>query len=410
MAKRLPYVDSSEPLRFIDFASPIFGADGKLRGVIAAHVLWHWVSNIIKDFLQKNFINQNIEAFVINQKNAVIHPYGSIDKITLPERLPNDGQYQSLVWADQQRYLTAVAKVHSDTATDMGWRVILRLPIDIAFAPVNDLHRSLLMFSTFVTLITGVVAYLLARALSRPVESIARIARSIEKGDENTPIIIESNLREILQLTDAMRGMTNTLLVRKRELEVINRTLEERVRLRTQALLEANQELEHLVRYDVLTGILNRRAFTELLKDEFFRMKRTGHCYAILLIDIDYFKRVNDTYGHDAGDIVLKHVASVLESAIRATDHIARLGGEEFVILLTNTSEGGGEIAAEKIRAAVANSTAPLIGQVTVSIGLAVASTDDEKQEAAVTLADKAMYRAKMTGRNRVVLASNLDS
>lgn len=199
--------------------------------------------------------------------------------------------------------------------------------------------------------------------------------------------------------------LAQATLARKRELEQINRTLEARVTERTQALAEANRELEQLARQDVLTGLPNRRAFNDLLETEFARMKRTGLRYALIMIDIDHFKQVNDTYGHHIGDAVLQHVANILRTAVRATDHVTRLGGEEFVALLPNTMQGT-EVVAEKMRAAVADSDAPVVGRVTISVGVAVASCDDENEDKAVTQADRAMYAAKASGRNRVVLSS----
>ncbi len=188
--------------------------------------------------------------------------------------------------------------------------------------------------------------------------------------------------------------------------ESLNRVLDRIVRERTDALLAANRALDHMARHDSLTGLHNRRAFIERLRDEFLRMGRTGERYALIFIDIDHFKVINDSYGHKTGDIVLTHVASMIQESSRMTDFSARLGGEEFVVLLPSTDDDA-VVLAEKLRAAVEQRAIPPIGRVTVSIGVAVAHPGDPDEESVLHTADEAMYRAKSTGRNRVVLAGS---
>ena len=184
--------------------------------------------------------------------------------------------------------------------------------------------------------------------------------------------------------------------------ESLNRVLDRIVRERTEALLAANRALDHLARHDALTGLHNRRAFIERLREEYLRMGRTGERYALVFLDIDHFKAINDTYGHRAGDTALTHVASIIQDSSRMTDFAARLGGEEFVVLLPDTAEDA-VVFAEKVRAAIAHSTIPTVGSLTVSVGVAVADLDDPNEDAVLNAADRAMYRAKMAGRNRVV-------
>ena len=122
-----------------------------------------------------------------------------------------------------------------------------------------------------------------------------------------------------------------------------------------------------------------------------------------MLIDIDYFKRVNDTYGHETGDMVLQRVAALLQSAVRVTDFVARLGGEEFLLILPATELAGALVIGEKVRAAVAENVLPVVGQVTISIGVAPAQASDTNEDQAVRIADQCLYRAKAQGRNQVV-------
>lgn len=187
----------------------------------------------------------------------------------------------------------------------------------------------------------------------------------------------------------------------------INAELEEKVRLRTAELEKANAELRHLSRHDILTGVANRMAANEHLHSEHVRMKRTGSTYSVLMIDVDYFKRINDTYGHETGDVVLKRVAKTLNSCVRASDFLARFGGEEFLLLLPDTNVESALLVAEKIRQAVESSPDPIAGKVTISIGLASADTGDLDESAGVSRADSQLYEAKSAGRNRVSAAKN---
>jgi diguanylate cyclase (GGDEF)-like protein/PAS domain S-box-containing protein len=180
------------------------------------------------------------------------------------------------------------------------------------------------------------------------------------------------------------------------------RQLETAVATRTASLTAANEALQRLSHTDVLTQLNNRLATNERLRQEFLRMKRHGQVYAVLFIDIDHFKRINDTYGHETGDEVLRLLATVLLGAARATDFVARYGGEEFLVLLPDTTDAGARTLAEKIRHAVASQAFPVVGELTVSVGVSVARGDDKNEEEAVHRADKALYQAKSEGRNRV--------
>lgn len=188
----------------------------------------------------------------------------------------------------------------------------------------------------------------------------------------------------------------------ERELVQLNNDLEEKVQIRTAELLRANEALASVTRHDPLTGLSNRLAAEERLREEFARMRRTTIPYAALMLDIDYFKKVNDTYGHGVGDEVIKLVAVTCKSTLRVTDFIARYGGEEFLILLPSVDLEQAYQAAEKVREAIDAAHHEQVGKITVSIGVAMASPDQRDDETAVKEADDQLYEAKKSGRNRV--------
>jgi diguanylate cyclase (GGDEF)-like protein len=168
------------------------------------------------------------------------------------------------------------------------------------------------------------------------------------------------------------------------------------------------RSLAELARTDPLTRLANRRAFDEALAAALRRSERYGHATSVLLLDLDHFKRVNDTYGHAVGDLVLQNVAEVLRSTARGVDVPARLGGEELALLLEHTPPEGARHVAERIRERVARLPFPCpegTFHVTVSIGVACGPPVPTQPAALLTAADAALYEAKRAGRDRVVLA-----
>ena len=186
------------------------------------------------------------------------------------------------------------------------------------------------------------------------------------------------------------------------------------ISLQQEQLEKANTELQNkqrellrLTRLDGLTGLYNRSTFVELSRQELARAQRQSSNTTILLLDLDFFKRVNDTWGHPAGDAVLKNVAFVANNTVRATDLVGRLGGEEFLILLPNTSMEEARVLAEKLRANMERHPTPwesTVIKATISIGLASTSAEENRDyDTLYTAADKALYKAKERGRNQVV-------
>ncbi len=168
-----------------------------------------------------------------------------------------------------------------------------------------------------------------------------------------------------------------------------------------------HSEIEKMATTDGLTGLLNHRLFQEKLTGEFKRLNRLSDPLSLLLADIDHFKKVNDTYGHPAGDLVLKGVSAVIRETIRDIDIPARYGGEEFAVILPGTDAEGAQKIAERLRRAVMAKTFTADGKslkVTVSIGIATSPEDAESKEGLIEKADQALYYAKHNGRNMAVV------
>ena len=175
-----------------------------------------------------------------------------------------------------------------------------------------------------------------------------------------------------------------------------------------ESMKRANEQLEFLAVTDGLTGVYNRRFFRQRIEDEFERARRYKLPLSCMIMDVDDFKTVNDTYGHLIGDTVLRGIAATLLQSVRKSDVVARYGGEEFVVIMPQTGAAGAQIEAERVRREIGQREfegLPKERSVTVSIGVSVYSMETMGDcEALIRLADGALYSAKRTGKNRVVM------
>jgi two-component system cell cycle response regulator len=232
------------------------------------------------------------------------------------------------------------------------------------------------------------------------------LLRSARAEDCHTPIIfLTADSSEQIDVA-AMEAGASDYLVKG---EITPRVLERSIRYSLK-LGEAMRELRLLATRDALTGVLNRRAFDALLAGESDRARRLGRSLALVMLDLDHFKKINDTHGHPAGDVVLATVARVLESEVRSIDKVARLGGEEFAVLLMETDANAGFAVAGRLVEAVRRSPVLVNGgdaiTVTISAGVTALPVHGGTDGTFLAAADKALYTAKHNGRDCAVLAS----
>ncbi len=212
-------------------------------------------------------------------------------------------------------------------------------------------------------------------------------------------------------LLTALNGLFKQVSQRNKQLIELNQTLEEKVRLRTQDLIDANSHLEKLSVTDMLTDLPNRRFAMEKLNQLWQKSEANSSPLACMMIDADHFKIVNDTYGHDAGDLVLCQLAKALQHSVRTDDIVCRLGGDEFIILCPNTDRDGLTHIAKQLHIKV-NALSVIFGASktnlntngcwngSASIGLAIKTPQMSQQTELLKQADKALYLAKEAGKN----------
>ncbi|HXU94133.1 MAG TPA: GGDEF domain-containing protein [Gallionella sp.] len=184
--------------------------------------------------------------------------------------------------------------------------------------------------------------------------------------------------------------------------------VEHSLRTSNDRLRELKEELERMSVVDPLTGVFNRRKFHDVLDISIANAVRHYHRFALLMMDIDHFKRINDEFGHQSGDGVLRIVCELIHASIRGSDQLFRVGGEEFCLVAMVDGEKDAHTLAEKVRKVVESHTFPEIGRLTISIGIA-SFEEGDSQESIYARADAALYEAKHNGRN-CVASSDSDS
>ncbi|MBA3354568.1 MAG: diguanylate cyclase [Pyrinomonadaceae bacterium] len=231
--------------------------------------------------------------------------------------------------------------------------------------------------------------------------STAELARLLGQTEDGIPLVLVGakastlNRRQAALLAGAfdyfqLPAEIDLLVLRVGQVVALRKTME---RLRSEA------DLDHL------TGLANRRRFRVALNGELERFRRYSVPCALLQLDIDHMKEINDRFGHPVGDVVIRHVANTLSAVSRDNDTAARLGGEEFALLLANIGEGKATAAAERLRALLDEQSIPGVGSITVSIGVAACPAHATSERALYAASDGALYVAKNEGRNRVAVA-----
>ncbi|WP_332715317.1 PleD family two-component system response regulator [Pelagibacterium mangrovi] len=238
-----------------------------------------------------------------------------------------------------------------------------------------------------------------------------RICSQIRTADQtrSIPIILVAEERDRSQIVKALDLGVNDFIMRPIERHELSARVKTQIRRQryTVELRESLNSTMAMAVIDELTGLYNRRYFDRHLAMVLGKAEEQDRDMALMLLDIDYFKPVNDTYGHDVGDTVLKEFANRLQRNIRGVDLACRFGGEEFVVVMPDTDMGQAQGVAERVRSAVCDEgfnvglDKPL--KITVSVGLALNERENDTPESVTKRADVALYRAKRTGRNRVV-------
>ena len=380
----------AEPARFVDFSAPV-RVDGRLVGVVGMHGSWEWTGDVIESLIALEAARAGLEVFVFDREGAPIYaPAKRMQALSqagqrAPATNAAKGSPQVVDWLDGERALSANVQLPThNSVSNLGWQVVARQPIAQAYARSTGVVRRALLVGLAAAGIAALLSWLLARRLSEDLQNLARAASNVNAGAHEAAIPLRGSSREVFELSSAMAHMTARMLQANDEM--------------------ANQELDRQARTDALTGLLNRRGFEAQIGFALALAARNLQPLSVVTLDVDHFKRINDRYGHAVGDAVLQRLARLLPEHLRASDIVARVGGEEFVALLPSTDTAGAMKVAQALLDAVAAAADPDVGELTLSAGVASLRNLQDSRAALLQRSDEALYTAKQAGRNRVCM------
>ncbi|HEY5940767.1 MAG TPA: diguanylate cyclase, partial [Gemmatimonadales bacterium] len=383
--------DQSLGMGILLVAVPVQRADGRLLGALAARLNLRGAKDGLLAFApgkygQVYLIGSGGNLIVNSLTTSAELMQLSLKPGILERLIKREGAvltYESVSGVEVLGSLKQVPRI--------GWAVLAEVPVETAYRQVRQFRDLTLAIVAGLLLGVTAIAYRLALLIVRPLERLTKGAAEVAEGD--LAVDLPKATGEVGDLTYVFNHMVGRLRQSRQDLDDVNETLRER-----------NEELERLSASDSLTGLSNRRILTQRMSEELLRAQRQSHSFAVLMLDVDHFKKYNDAYGHPAGDEVLKKVANILRSCTRAGDCTARYGGEEFAVLLSGKSGDTALQLAERIRERVAAEDF-VGGKVTISGGIAEFPHHGHTAEAVISSADEALYEAKRQGRNRVVCA-----
>ncbi len=372
---------SNKPVVLI--TEPVFDASGKLLYIIGGAL----------DLTRPQFFGQ-LDAlklgasgylFTLTRQGTLIH-HPDKSRLLLNVRTEAGAKVPSTLaaldgfegWVEGRSKAGVPALLAYKQLRHVEWIVGAVYPVDEAFAPLIDMRRHALIGSALVALAAGAIGWLAILRLLRPLGALRRHVARVSDGSSDIEVFDVARRDEFGELSRAFY-------------------------LLSQQRRDAEHTLTALTRTDPLTGIYNRRMFEEVFSTALARARRTGRQLALAYLDIDRFKRINDTHGHGVGDLVLIEFARRLQLAVRETDTVARLAGDEFVVVfeqLGNDAEV--TLLAQKIMGSVAPpfELGELTLTVTTSIGIAVSADGGASVAALMEASDQALYAAKNAGRN----------
>jgi diguanylate cyclase (GGDEF)-like protein len=377
----LPSMASSQPKRIVDLAAPIID-DGDVVGVLGAYLSWTWAEDVERSLLAPLRQRRGTELFVLNANGVVV--LGSPDLIgkrldVASVRAAQAGStgYTVASWPDGKTYVTGFTAGARDAQnSELEWLVLARQDAVTALDPIVDLQRHLLVWGATTGFVFVLLAWFGAKWIAAPLRALTAAADQLERGGDSQRLPVSARYAEVASLSSSLAA----LLARLRQNEL---------RFRTLALR------------DPLTGLPNRVLLRDRLRQAVAHSRRTKRPAALLILDLDHFKDVNDTLGHPTGDRLLTEAARRLTTCLRETDTVARLGGDEFALIVFELQHADdATIVARKVVAELAKPF-QLDGQdvhVGASVGIAICDADGSDPDQLLRHADLALYSAKASG------------
>ncbi|EMF45533.1 sensory box/GGDEF family protein [Planococcus halocryophilus Or1] len=381
---------TGEAMKFVDISTPIYDYDDQFIGVLATHLSWDWIKEIEAAMLNSVKNRNSIEFLIVSKldntiilgPDKMIGQQLSLNSIDLAQTQQNGWIIE--MWPNGKKYLTGYMREDGyKEYPGLEWTILVRQPVEVAYTPVKELLIFFFVSGLIFVLLFAVLGWFLAGRIASPLKNLASVADRLRFG-ELVPIPHYRGILELETLSDSLKKLIENLT-------------------KTESALE---EMEEVANRDELTGLANRYALDLYLQAFIHKHKMA----TILYIDLDGFKVINDTLGHQAGDELLVQVAARLKKNIREEEMISRVGGDEFIVILPSLTEEittRGKRVGERIISAISEPYW-LNGQnaiISCSIGAAFWETSSSGGiSETIKIADEALYVAKKAGKSRIHL------
>ncbi|RJX40129.1 diguanylate cyclase [Paenibacillus pinisoli] len=386
---------TGEPLKFVDISTPLFDDNGKLTGVLAAHLSWEWSKEIKSSVLKslQGDSKKEIDVFILSaiDDTVLLGPESwPGKKLSLEDFDEYNGanEWAVLQWPDGREYLTGFAQGSGyNNYPGLGWKIVVRQPADVAFAPIHALIWDVVVLGIVLIALFTVLAWVFAGKISKPLSRIAEAADRLRWG-EKTEIPHARGIKDIEVLSSSLRGLIAELTATESELV----------------------KMEDQAHRDKLTGLLNRSSLEAIVGGAIRQAEERLGALAFLYLDLDGFKGVNDSLGHDAGDELLRQAAARIKDSITVQGHVFRMGGDEFVVVLALPLQGALLEASEVATGILESLREPFeleagMAKVSCSIGGAMWPHNGTDPLQLLKLADQALYASKSKGKNKLTFA-----
>lgn len=388
---------TGEMMKFVDISGAVYGEDGEVQGVLAAHLSWDWAKEIEKTFMEPLYKRTDLELFIISDKDnsVLLGPEDLIgERVNLNSVKSADTKKSGWVvedWLDGKEYLTGYSKGEGHLNYEgLNWTVLVRQPSKVAYGATQTLQIYILVIGGALTVCFAFIGWLMSGRIVKPLHKINEAANDIING-KNTLIPTFEGIKDIEVLSHSLRELVTTLTHTENSLV----------------------EMKNIANHDALTGLPNRVALNLYIKDIISSNKHNDQTISILYLDLDGFKRVNDSLGHDAGDEVLRETATRITKNIRDTELVVRLGGDEFLVIVF-TSLGSFKQEVKIIASRIIKDlnkeflVCDDVVKIGCSIGASIWPIDTDDLEEAIILADKALYESKKLDKNCLTFYSDL--
>lgn len=383
LQQRKPFI--SDPYmsltgRLIIFISqPIFGANGDYLGLVGGSIYLK-EENILQDVLGQHFYEDGSYVYVVDSTGRIIYHQ---DKSRINDFARENPVIQELMQGKSgsmqlvnSKGIEMVAGYAHVAGAD--WGIVTQRSMKATLVPVKDMMNEMILKALPFLIVSILIIIYFSNQIANPLQKLAHFAETSTQYNQEEEISkVRTWYYEAIQLKRALNFSMNFF--------------HDRVNFYI-----------HQSTTDPLTKLWNRRSMDEMMKE----WTEKEMPYALILLDIDLFKRVNDTYGHNTGDDVLKYLAEAMQEMTREQDHCCRLGGEEFVILLPKADEKTALQVAERLRKKLESTMSPCNEIITVSLGIAMFPDNGLHPKAVLESADQCLYEAKRTGRNRTVVCN----